>query len=319
MALFVVVIARQESDHARLSRARQMMDTYFTIIAYGDSAEIEPVIDRAFSRIAAIEGFASIYDSGAEAFILNQTGKIAEADPELIGIIERANNVSHLTDSAFDITVNPILKLWKLGLWQKPDVQQAQEIKALLPLVGSDMITIDGKSINFQREGMSICLGGIAKGYAVDAALSVLKAGGVTSALVNGGGDIAVIGLKPEYEPWLIEMENPDDRLEKLASFKVVGVAVATSGNYERYFDPQKKAHHIIDPRSGFPAQGCISVSIIAENCEMADALATAVFVLGVDDGLALIERLDGVEGMIVDEAREIHHSGGMSQYEAGE
>ena len=165
---------------------------------------------------------------------------------------------------------------------------------------------------------MKITLGGIAKGYAVDEALKVIKDMGISYALVDAGGDISTLGSKPRGELWSIALVNPDDTSQSLATFRVHDKSVATSGNYERYFDPEAKVGHIIDPRTGYSAAGCISVTIIAESCTQADALATGVFVMGPEDGMRLVESLDDVKCFIVDADRIIYRSSGLSEYLVG-
>ena len=169
---------------------------------------------------------------------------------------------------------------------------------------------------------MSIDLGGIAKGYAVDEALEILSGLGIENALVNAGGDIGTIGIKPGGTGWLVDLDNPFDdeeedpeTMEPLPSFIIEEMAVATSGNYYRYYDPEKRVHHITDPMTGYSAEGSISVTVIASNCTVADVLATSVFVKGPIEGLKLIEEIDGAEGLIIDDAGEITASTGLSKY----
>ena len=169
---------------------------------------------------------------------------------------------------------------------------------------------------------MSIDLGGIAKGYAVDEALKVLSGLGIDNALVNAGGDIGTIGIKLDGTGWLIELDNPFDddeedpaTIEPLPGFLIEEMAVATSGNYYRYYDPEKSVHHITDPLTGYSADGCTSVTIIASSCTEADVLATSVFVKGPIEGLKLIEEIDGVEALIIDNNRKSTASTGLSKY----
>jgi thiamine biosynthesis lipoprotein len=182
-------------------------------------------------------------------------------------------------------------------------------------MVGPDQIIIEDNAIRFKEAGTKITLGGIAKGYAVDEALEVLKDMGIKYALVDAGGDIGTLGSKPDNELWGIALVNPDDTSEYLVDFKIKDKAIATSGNYERYFDPEATIGYIMDPKTGYSATGSISVTIIAENSTQADALATAVFVMGPEDGIRLVESLDDVEGFIVDAGRTIHQSSGLSKY----
>jgi len=239
---------------------------------------------------------------------------------------------SRLTGGHFDITVQPLLELWSAGLWQESAEVQQSRIDDTLELVGwdkvavtDDRISFDAKGmaitlvtddrISFDAKGMAITLGGIAKGYATDQAIEVLADMGIERALVNAGGDMTTLGAKPDGEPWQVALVNPDDTSQSLATFAISGQAVATSGNYERYFDPEKQAHHIIHPKTGYSANQCISVTIVADSGTAADALATSVFVLGPEQGMALVESLDGVECLIVDNDREIHRSSDLSRY----
>ena len=228
----------------------------------------------------------------------------------------------NVSGGSFDITISPVLELWKGGLWKETEEVQAKRVEETLKYVGSDKIIMGDTKIYFEIPGMSIDLGGIAKGYAVDEALKVLSGLGIDNALVNAGGDIGTIGIKPDGTGWLIELDNPFDddekepgTIEPLPGFIIEEMAVATSGNYYRYYDPEKSVHHITDPLTGYSADGCISVTIITSNCTEADVLATSVFVKGPIEGMQLIEEIDGVEALIIDNAGEITTSTGLSKY----
>jgi thiamine biosynthesis lipoprotein len=202
-------------------------------------------------------------------------------------------------------------------------VQQSRVSEAL-KLTGPDKIAIGDNEIYFTEPGVEITLGGIAKGYAVDEALAVIKQMGIKHALINAGGDMSALGSKPNGEPWLVALVNPDDTTQSLANFNIIGEAVATSGNYERYFNPDKSAHHILNPKTGFSAQDCISATVIAPTATQADALATSVFVMGPEAGVELVDSLSNVECLIVSSDRTtIYVSSGISTYmaesEAGE
>jgi len=235
-------------------------------------------------------------------------------------MIELSLEYSEITYGCFDITVQPLLDLWQYvpdvekQFWELEKSEQQSAIDTAMKLIGRERIVIDGNSISL-KEGSKITLGGIAKGYAADEALEILKNLGIEHALVNAGGDIRTLGTKPGGESWGIALVNPDDTTQSLADFGVKGQAVTTSGNYERYFNPEKTAHHIINPKTGFSANECISVTIIAESGTRADALATGVFVLGPEDGMTLVEQLDKVEVLIIDIDRNIYHSSGLSKY----
>jgi thiamine biosynthesis lipoprotein len=306
----------------RYEETRSLMDTFITVIVYSpNEAAANEAIDAAFARMEEIEKIASIYDEEAEAFQLNQDGSLDAPSDDLIKLIDMSVEYGELTGGCFDITVQPLLDLWQYNpdaekqFWELEESAQLEQINETFKLIGFDKITVEDDSISFAVEGMKITLGGIAKGYAADEALVVLKNKGIRHALVDAGGDLATLGSKPGEEPWLISLINPDDTSQSLATFLFSGKSVATSGNYERYFDPDKEAGHILDPKTGYSANECISVTIIAENCTQADILATAVFVMGSEDGLEFVESLDGVECLVVDSDRIINQSSGLSAY----
>jgi len=250
-----------------------------------------------------------------EAFKLNQDGYLETPSDDLLKLISMSLDYYHLTEGSFDITIQPLLELWQGGLWKESKEVQQSRIDETLGLVGSDKIAIEDSRIYFKTEGMSITLGGIAKGYAVDEALEVLRGMGVKYALIDAGGDMGTINSKPDGELWNVALVNPDDTSQSLANFEVSDKSVATSGNYARFFNPEKTAHHIINPKTGYSAPECISVTVIAGSPTEVDALSTSVFVMGPEDGMRLVESLDDVECLIVDADRAIHRSSGLSKY----
>ena len=300
---------------SKWEQTRSMMDTFVTITVYSDEETADEVINAAFARMEEIERKASIFDEQSEASQLNRDGYLDASSDDLLELLTASLNYSQMTNGCFDITVQPLLDLWAGGLWQESEEVQQSRINETLRLVGWDKVGIEDNRTYLTTDGIEITLGGIAKGYAVDEALEVLEDTGIKHALVNAGGDMSTIDSKPNGEPWSIALVNPDNTTQSLATFNLRGKSVATSGNYERYFDPEKKAHHIINPKTGYSATECISVTIIAENGTQADALATSVFVMGPLEGMNLVESLDGVECLIVDAERTIHRSSGLPQY----
>ncbi len=323
LLVFIVPLVSASCTGVQLERfeeTRSLMDTFVTVVIYSRPETAQTTINAAFTRMEEIETIATSWDSRGEAYKLNETGFIDNASEELIELIELSLKYNKITDGCFDITVQPLLDLWQFDpeaekqFWELDKADQLAAIDNAKKLIGRDRIVIDGKSIRL-KEGSAITLGGIAKGYATDEALETLKRMGIKHALVNAGGDLRTLGAKPGGQGWEIALVNPDDTTQSLASFVVEDKAVTTSGNYERYFNPDKSVHHIINPRTGFSANECISVTIIAENGASADALATGVFVLGPDNGMELVEIMDGVEALIVDASRNIYRSSGLSQY----
>jgi len=319
--LIVLLISVSCTAPMKFEETRDLMGTYVKVVIYADEGIAEEAINVAFARMEEIERIATTWDSEGEAFKLNQNGYSDTPSDELLELINLSLYYSELTDGSFDITVQPLLDLWEYNpdadkqFWELDESTQKPEINKALKLVGTDQIIIKDNTISFKEEGTKITLGGIAKGYAVDEALEVLKGMGIKYALVDAGGDIGTIGSKPDNELWDIALVNPDDTSQSLATFRVSDKAVTTSGNYERYFDPEAKVGHIMDPKTGYSVTGCISVTIIADSCTQADVLATGVFVMGPEDGMRLVDSLDDVECFIVDADRIIHRSSGLSEY----
>ncbi|MCE5330080.1 FAD:protein FMN transferase, partial [bacterium] len=300
----------------RYEENREKMGTYVNIIIYTDNEDkSQGFLNEGFSRIDELSKIASNYDAGSSVTKLNENGFIENAPKELVELIQLSKDYNKITSGAFEITVDPVLTLWSEGLWKETKEVQQQKISDALKLVGSDKISIEGNNIRFDQEGMSVTLGGIAKGYIVDKVIEDLKNKGINNMLVNAGGDIATLGSKPDGQLWNVSLENPDNTTEKIVEFAFAGKAIATSGNYYRYFDPEKEASHIIDPRTGYTADKCISTTIIADNATIADILATSVFVLGPEDGMALVNSLDNVEALIIDSERNITRSEGIDKY----
>ena len=299
----------------RFEDTRDKMGTYVNIVIYSSEKDYQEIIDGGFVKIDDLSRIASNYDPESSISFLNKNGFIENAPAELVEMMNLSIEYNKKTNGAFDITIEPVLKLWAEGLWEESEEVQKQKIGEALDLVGSNMIKIDGKSISYEKKGVEATLGGVAKGYIVDRVMDFIKSSGVKSVLINAGGDIATMGSKPGGEKWQVSLENPDNPEEKIVSFNLTGEAVATSGNYYRYFDPDKEVHHIIDPKTGYSANLCISATVIAENATIADILATSVFVLGPDEGIKLVEKIDGVEALIVDPDRNIIKSSGIDKY----
>jgi len=300
----------------KYEETRDMMDTFIKITVYSeDEAFAEEAMNSAFARMEEIAGVASIFDESSEAFRLNRDGYLDNPSPDLVQLIRLSIDYSELSDGYFDITVQPILELWGGGLWEEPEEVQESRLDEVRKLIGSDKIDVTDDRISFQVEGMKITLGAITKGYAVDEALKVIKDMGIEYALVAAGGDISTLGSKPNEELWNLALVNPDNTSESLAIFEINKKSVSTSGNYERYFSPDKEAHYILNPKTGYSDSQCISVTIITESGTAADALATTVFVMGPDAGMVLVESLDDVECFMVDSDRTIHFSSGIDKY----
>ncbi len=272
---------------------------------YAENAEsARIVLDDAVSRINYLDSLLSIFSSVSEVSKLNAEKKV-QASPELLEAVTTSLEVSKLSQGAFDISIHPLVELW--GFYKKkkpPQLPAADKIKNARALVDYRKIVARGDSLIIPGN-MMIDLGGIAQGLAVDLVMKTLQQHGIKSALVNIGGEVLAIGRKPNGSKWQVAIRNPrhketsgDPGITKVVPLE--DEAMSTSGDYEKFVMIHGKRYaHIIDPRTGLPAQGCISVTIMAGNAAYADALATAVFVLGPKKAEALLKTLPDVKAII--------------------
>jgi thiamine biosynthesis lipoprotein len=221
---------------------------------------------------------------------------------ELLSLLVQAVEVSRETGGAFDVTVGPLVALWQFDVGGK--VPAPEDLELALGLVDYRGLDLDVKesTVGLAAGGMKIDLGGIGKGFAVDRAANLLLEEGVENAIIDAGGDLRLLGSRPGKDFWRIGIRHPRDPARLLVSLDLADRAVVTSGDYERFFMAGgKRYHHLLDPATGLPAEGCQSVTVVAGDTASADAYATAAFVLGPRRGLELLRRLPGVEGIIVD------------------
>ncbi|MEW6244450.1 MAG: FAD:protein FMN transferase [Bacillota bacterium] len=285
-----------------------IMDTVVTIRAYGKRAP--QAVQAAFAEMRKIEALASAYISGSDVWKVNNSpGQMIEVSADTLAIIQLAQQVSEQTDGAFDISVFPLVQLWGIG---KKDeyVPTESEVAAVVASVDFRKIRIDADKllVGIPEGGMGIDLGGVAKGYAADRAAAVLAEHGIKHALINAGGNVVVMGGKPDGSLWRVGIQDPRDPNGYIAVVRMNTGTVVTSGDYERYFIKDgKRYHHIFDPRTGQPAAaGVIAVSVTAPTSAQADAYSTALFVMGVDKGMKLVESLPDIEAIFVTEDGEI-------------
>ncbi|MDP2217365.1 MAG: FAD:protein FMN transferase [Methanolobus sp.] len=309
----------QEESLNTYTSTRIIMDTTVTVTVLGpNEIKAHESIDKAFERIEYVDGLMNIHDNNSELSLLNRQGYITDTNPDLIYVVDRSRHYSETSQGAFDVSILPLLALWKSkfspgGTYTAPS---GDEINETLRLVNYSAIRVDNNNITLE-ENMMLTLGGIAKGYAVDLAVESLIEDKVESGFVNAGGDGRYLGTKEGGIPWKVGLQNPEKSDDVVVVMDLEDMAVATSGNYERYFNETARVSHISDPRTGYPSQGLISATVIAGTAMDADAFATALFVMGEKDGMEMIEGLEGVECLIITEDRRIILSSGFSQYES--
>jgi FAD:protein FMN transferase len=285
------------------------MGTVIEITLIGDDEEAaNKAALQAFQEVKRIEALMSPWLESSDVTRINRSAgkEWVGVSPETMEVIKKAQEIPKLSEGGFDITVGPLTELWRRAR-EKKIPPSDEEVKEKLDLVNFKNIEMNREGKVFlKKKGMAIDLGGIAKGHAVDRGFDILRSLGYKNLIVNAGGDLRVGGTKSS-QPWSIGIQNPREPQKILTRIPVSDKAVATSGDYEKFFIYEgKRYHHIFSPRDGFPADGCQSVTIVAKDCITADALATAVFVLGPEKGYALCQKLEGVDCLIVDKEGKV-------------
>lgn len=281
-----------------------------TVVAQ-DATQAKKDIDLAVAEITRIEKLISSWDANSQTSLINRNAGIqpVKVAPELFNLIVRAIGISKLTDGAFDISYASMDKIWYFDGSMKA-MPSAEAIKNSVANVGFKNIILDkeNSTVFLKNKGMKIGFGAIGKGYAADMAKNLLIEKGVTAGIINASGDMNTWGKQPDGSDWKVAITNPLDKNKAFALLPITHGAVVTSGNYEKYvtFNGTKYTH-IIDPRSGYPSTGILSVTVFAPKAELADALATSVFVMGKDVGLDRIEQLPQIDCIIIDDKGGIH------------
>lgn len=285
----------------------------FTAKAETDSMALSAV-KAGLDEVVRIEKLISSWDENSQTSEINRQAGIApvKVDPELYYLIERANRISGISNGYFDVSFASISKVWTFTGDQTTNIPTDEELKASVELIDYRNVILDQNEMTvfLKLPGMRIGFGAIGKGYAADRAKLSMIENGAESGVVNAGGDLTAWGTEWEHDLWKVGIQDPNVKSNVLMWLNAKDQAIVTSGNYERYVTIKGKRYsHIIDPKTGWPVEGTKSVTVIGPTAELADALATTVFVLGVKDGLALINRMKGIEAVIIDDMDEVHYS----------
>jgi len=290
------------------------MGTEVSVYLWSDSPEGgRAAIAAAFAEIERLDRLMSTYKESSSISDVNRRAAFEPVMPgeELFELIVRSLDISVLTKGAFDITYDSVGQHYDFRQGRRPD---DDTLVAELPRIDFRLLEMDHSAgtVHFKREGVRINLGGIAKGYAVERAVSVLRAQGVAYARVTAGGDTRLLGDR-RGQSWVIGIQNPRNEDDVAVSLPLVDEAISTSGDYERFFiEDGERFHHIIVPSTGTPAGEVRSATIIGPDAVMTDALSTSVFVMGVDQGLRMIATLPDYEGIVIDAAGEMFYSDGL-------
>ncbi|MBI5143869.1 MAG: FAD:protein FMN transferase [Candidatus Omnitrophica bacterium] len=269
-----------------------------------DEGMVGGAIRKAFEEIERIERIFSTYKEDSDISRINRLkpDEALKVQDEVFDLIEESIEFNKKTRGAFDITVKPLVDLWN-GAKTKNVIPTDEQIKNALARIGSQDIILDRvhSTISFKKEGMALDMGGIAQGYATDRAIRILKENGIEDAIVNLGGDMYCLGRKSKADLWKVGIQHPRKKNELYLEIKLEDKAINTSGDYEKYFMLNGKRYsHIIDPRTGYPiGDKTVSATIIAADCTSADALATALCVLG-QEGMDIINSMKDVDAILI-------------------
>ncbi len=321
-AVIAVVLTLSACSFLRPATTRRtelVLGTPCTVTIFERNADT--VLDLVFDELFRLQSIFSVHDPESELSYLNSSaGEAVGVSAELFGVIGTGIAFGQISGGAFDITIGPLVKLWGIGSESDepariPDNPAIEE--AVSRVDYEDVLLLDyEKQVLLRRADMFLDLGAIAKGFAADRIVELLKGRGVQRGLVDFGGNIFAVGEKEDGTAWRIGIQNPSEpRGNFFGIVQVRDRSVVTSGVYERYFELDgKRYHHILDPDIGYPVDnGLLSVTIVAESSMTADALSTAVFVLGVEAGLTLVENFSGVEAVLVSDTNRITLSSGAS------
>ncbi len=283
-----------------------------TVVAKGER-RAATALNAAFAQVAAMEKMFSGYRDDSDLARVNRAaGKGPVAVPTaFIELMRYAMRVARDSGGAFNPLVGPAVKKW--GIPEHPRVPSGEELAALLPLLDLNGIVLTDDAVMLTQPGMALGLGGIAKGFTADRVVATLKELGIKGGIVAVAGDVTAFGTRPDGTPWRIGVRDPKGAVAPLRKLPLTDGAVSTSGDYERFFELDGvRYHHILDPRTLYPARaGLTAVSVLAPSGVLADGYATALFVMGADAGVALAERLPGVEALFVtDDGRQLASGG---------
>lgn len=301
--LLVVWFMRPPRSGVPVQVSRLALGSVVVVKVYGDEQRVRPLIDLAFAEIDRIDALMSRHRETSEA---NQLERLAAdsavtCSPELAQVLERSQYFARLSGGAFDVTIGALTRLWNFPEVAAPPAPA--RIDSARALVGYEDLQVEGRQVRLRRSGLRLDLGGAAAGFAVDRAVELLQAQGVAAGLIDASGDIRFWGQKPDGQPWRIGIQHPRQADGVLiAELEDIGLpAVATSGDYEQFFEWEgRRFHHILDPATGYPAERAISATVWAATAMDADILSTTVFVLGPERGIALVESLPRVEALVL-------------------
>lgn len=298
-------LLRQLGLH-RVAETRSLMGTVVTLtVVHPEADEARRMIGAGFAEMVRLESILSRHRRDTPVGALNATGSLERPPAELVTVLACARTVSGASAGAFDVTVLPLVRLWEASFAATGRPPSDQAIETTRRLVDYRRLDVSEDRVAFADTGMALSLDGIAKGFVVDRAVETLVARGADRVLVDAGGDMATAGAGSVREPWSVGIQDPHRPRELVDVVRLAGECVATSGDYQQSFTRDRRHHHIVDPRTGRSPEVLSSASVVAPSAMQADALSTAVMVLGPDAGVALLDSTPGAAGVIVNKIGE--------------
>lgn len=315
LVLFIIgfFIARYTGDEVKtVKRTQILLGTVVEIqIRNTDEKKADDAITKAFAEIKRIDDLFTTYNEDSPVWQFNHSSdSIIDVNDEIYRMMILCDSLYRLSSGRFDAAIESLIQVWGFDT-KNPAVPDDDKIKSASNQSGWKNIQLLEEKKVHRKENGRLNFGAIAKGYAVDKAIEVLIQSGITEAFVNAGGEIKSIGIN-----WIAGAQHPRDLKKIVKKIKLNDISIATSGDYENYFEKDGvRYHHILDPKSGYPARGIQSVTVIHKNNAFTDGLATAVFVMGKTKGLELIESLYDTEAMIIDDKGKIFYSSGFEKF----
>lgn len=305
----------QQEDTASSTCDVFAMDTYMTLAANGDNSD--KALEEAQDRIKELDEKLSTGNADSEVAVLNESGS-GELSEDTFYLLEKSLDISRRTDGAFLPTIYPLMEAWGFPT-KEFKVPEDSQIESLLPLLDVRQVNIDSekRSVSFEKDGMKLDFGGIAKGYTSDEVMRIFRENGIESGIVNLGGNVHTLGSKPDGSKWRVAIQNPYGDEDYLGVLEIADKAVITSGGYERYFEKDGVIyHHIIDTKTGYPADNeLVSVTIVCDEGVLADGLSTSLFVMGLEKACDFYrDNSEEFDVILMTKDNEVYVSQGISE-----
>jgi FAD:protein FMN transferase len=289
---------------------RALGTTVSLLALHVDARTAEAALAEALAEVQAVDALMSLYRDDSQVATLNRVGRVESPDARVVEVLRYAQELSARTDGAFDVTVQPLWAAFTKAK-ERGGLPTEQELRAARDLVGDRQLVVSGDVLRLRDPAMAVTLNGLAQGYAADRALAALRRHGIAHALIDAG-EFDTLGRKVSGDPWVLGVRDPRDAGALAARLAVDGRALATSGDYESFFTPDFRNHHIFDPAVGTSPTQLASVTVLATSALEADGLSTAFMVLGAERSLALAATLPGVDALLISKAGERWQTPGL-------